>query len=145
MCPDNKPYWKTRTLDEMTNQEWEALCDGCGICCLEKIQYEDTGEVEYTYVACRYLDISACHCRNYENRFRSAVNCAVMTPGNIKQLTWLPATCAYRAVAEGRGLEWWHPLVSNDTQTVHDAGISIRNKAIPGKYIHPKDIEGYLK
>ncbi len=141
---DKTSWWLNKPLEEMNKEEWEALCDGCGICCLEKIQYEDTGEVDYTYVACRYLDISTCRCRNYENRFNSSVNCAVMTPENIKQLTWLPATCAYRIVAEGRELECWHPLVSGDIESVHEAWISIRDKVLPGKYIHPDDLEGYI-
>ncbi len=144
MHPDKKPYWQTKSLNDMTKEEWESLCDGCGICCLEKIQYEDTCEVEYTHVACRHLDISTCLCRDYDNRFTSDVNCAVLTPKTIKQFTWLPVTCAYRIVEEGRELEWWHPLVSGDARTVHDAGISIQDKALPGIHIHPNDLEGYI-
>ncbi|MBT3311674.1 MAG: YcgN family cysteine cluster protein [Desulfobacteraceae bacterium] len=139
----DKYFWEIKSLHEMTETEWESLCDGCSMCCLEKIEYEDTGEVLYTCVACMHLDITDCSCKEYKNRFIST-NCKKITAENILDMKWLPDTCAYKTIAEGRSLEWWHPLISGDKNTIHDAGISISNIAISGKYIHPDDLESYV-
>ncbi len=128
----------------MTDEEMESLCDRCGLCCLQKLEYEDTGEIEITAVACRHLDINECVCRIYNTRSISSENCLQITPENIMDLKWLPETCAYRRIAKGRDLEWWHHLVSGSYETVHDAGISVRNKAVPGRYVHPDDVEAYI-
>ncbi len=145
MMKDNpEPFWKIKSLDEMTINEWESLCDGCGRCCLEKLEDQDTGEVEYTHVSCRWLDTVECRCAVYNQRFKSAPDCIVITPENVKDLRWLPDTCAYRLVAEGRALQQWHHLISGDAETVHLAGISVRNKVVPGQYVHPDDLEGYI-
>ncbi len=141
---DGKPYWKTKAIENMDRDEWEALCDGCGKCCLEKLKDEATGEVFYTYVSCRFLDTVSCRCKVYESRFEKAPDCIVITPGNIKDLTWLPDTCAYRIIYDAAELERWHPLVSGDPETVHQAGISVRDKVVPGDYVHPDDLEGYI-
>lgn len=114
----------------MTPSEWESLCDGCGKCCLHKLQFEDTGELAYTNVACRLLDLNTCRCRRYAQRQRYVPDCVRLDPQNVGELDWMPSTCAYRLLAEGKDLPSWHPLVSGDPQSVHDAGISIRGRAI---------------
>ncbi|MDE0333531.1 MAG: YcgN family cysteine cluster protein [Defluviicoccus sp.] len=125
------PYWRTKTLEEMTRAEWEALCDGCARCCLIKLEDDDTGEIAYTDIACRLLDIGTCRCTRYRRRLRLVPQCVQLTPEEVRKIDWLPSTCAYRLVAEGRDLAWWHPLVSGDPETVHKAGISVRGRVVP--------------
>ena len=125
------PFWRRKTLAEMTRGEWESLCDGCAKCCLDKLQDDDTGEISYTEVACRLLDLGTCRCTDYANRKRFVPDCVVLTARTVTRLTWLPSTCAYRLISEGKDLEWWHPLVSGDPETVHRAGISVRGRAVP--------------
>jgi uncharacterized cysteine cluster protein YcgN (CxxCxxCC family) len=124
---------KNNKLDELTPAEWEALCDHCGLCCLHKLEDRQTGQVKYLGIACEFLDIEHCKCLVYANRHFANPDCAALTPDNIKQIKWLPDTCAYRRIAEGRDLEWWHPLKSGDPATVHEAGISVRDKAVSGQ------------
>lgn len=124
------PFWKTKTLEEMTPQEWESLCDGCGRCCLHKLRDEETEELAFTNVACRLLDLHACTCRHYETRREQVPDCVSLTPELVRQIDWLPPSCAYRRVAEGRELAWWHPLVSGDAGDVHRAGVSVRGRAV---------------
>jgi uncharacterized cysteine cluster protein YcgN (CxxCxxCC family) len=126
--PDDRPFWKRKTLAEMTAAEWESVCDGCGRCCLNKLEDEDTGEIYYTDVGCELLEFRSCRCRDYEHRTAKVDDCVRLTPDNIAEINWLPPTCGYRLLAEGRDLYWWHPLVSNDPGTVHAAGISVRGK-----------------
>ncbi|MCH7957893.1 MAG: YcgN family cysteine cluster protein [Proteobacteria bacterium] len=125
------PFWRRKTLAEMTRGEWESLCDGCAKCCLDKLQDDDTGEISYTEVACRLLDLGTCRCTDYANRKRFVPDCVVLTPRTVNRLTWLPSTCAYRLISEGKDLAWWHPLVSGDPETVHRAGVSVRGRAVP--------------
>jgi len=124
------PYWRRKSLTEMSQSEWEALCDGCGKCCLNKLEYEDTGLIEQTNVACKLLDTHSCRCRDYPNRKKHVPDCIQLTPRKIKSMDWLPSTCGYRLVAAGKDLYWWHPLVSGDPETVHRAGISARGRVI---------------
>ncbi|EJW09810.1 putative YcgN protein [Rhodovulum sp. PH10] len=127
-APADLPFWKRKALAEMTAGEWESLCDGCGRCCLNKLEDEDTGEIYYTDVGCRLLDGDSCRCRDYPNRQAQVDNCDRLTPANVPRLKWLPKTCGYRLIAEGRDLYWWHPLVSGDPETVHAAGVSVRGR-----------------
>ena len=124
-----RPFWDVKTLDEMSRQEWESLCDGCGRCCLNKLEDEDTGQFLYTRAACKLLDIGTCQCTDYPNRQNIVPDCVALTPRNVGELGWLPETCAYRRLDEGRGLAWWHPLISGTPKTVRDAGISVHDEA----------------
>jgi uncharacterized cysteine cluster protein YcgN (CxxCxxCC family) len=127
-APAPEPFWRAKKMSEMSPREWESLCDGCGRCCLNKLTDVDTNETVYTDVGCKLLDGQSCRCSDYENRQAKVRDCVRLTPRNVKRLTWLPPTCGYRLVAEGRDLAWWHPLVSGDPNTVHEAGISVRGK-----------------
>lgn len=123
-----EPFWKTKSLDEMSAVEWESLCDGCGKCCMAKLEDEDTGDIYWTSVACRLFDAGTCRCSDYAHRFERVRDCVRLTPQNVRSLSWLPATCAYRLVAAGKDLPSWHPLVSGRAESVHEAGISMRGR-----------------
>jgi len=140
MNRDQAPFWKRKLLNQMTPDEWESLCDGCGICCLQKVEDKTTGEIELIAVSCEFLDTVSCRCMIYTHRFFINPDCVELTPFNVMGISWLPDTCAYRCIFEGRALEWWHPLVSGDPRTVHKAGISVRDRAVSGQYVHPEDI-----
>ncbi|MEO0034320.1 MAG: hypothetical protein RLZZ501_343 [Pseudomonadota bacterium] len=124
------PFWEAKSLSELTRAEWESLCDGCGRCCLHKLEDADTGEIHYTNVACKLLDLTSCACSNYERRWDSVPDCIKLSPRVIGDLAWLPSTCAYRLLREGRPLPAWHPLVSGDPDSIHRAGISVRGRAV---------------
>lgn len=124
------PYWETKRLDQMSAEEWERLCDGCGRCCLVRFEDEETGEVIPTRVACRLFDADTCRCSNYPRRKRYVPDCIKLTPHNIEALTWMPPSCAYRRIFEGRGLPNWHPLITGDPESTHRAGVSVRGQVI---------------
>lgn len=125
---DTLPFWRVKTLAQMSEPEWESLCDGCGRCCLVKLEDEDTGKTHYTSLSCRLLDTGLCRCRDYANRAAIVKDCIKLTPQTADTLKWLPPTCGYRLVREGRDLMWWHPLVSGSPETVHEAGVSVRGR-----------------
>ncbi len=141
---DSAPFWKTKSLAEMTAEEWEALCDGCGWCCLFKLEDEETREVFYTRVACRLLDLKTCRCMDYDHRAVLVPTCLRITPENVRELTWLPETCAYRRVAAGQDLPEWHYLRSGDRRAVHQSGVSALGKAISENGVDIKELEDYL-
>jgi uncharacterized cysteine cluster protein YcgN (CxxCxxCC family) len=124
-------FWKSKPLHEMTNEEWESLCDGCARCCLHKLEDEDSGELYYTNIACRLLDIESCRCKDYQHRMSLINDCISLNPDNIKNINWLPSTCAYRLLAEGQDLPKWHPLLTGTYKSVKEAGISVKNMAVP--------------
>lgn len=125
------PFWQTKTLSEMTDGEWESLCDGCGQCCLNKLIDADTDEIYFTNVACNQLNIKTCQCRNYSRRFEYEPDCIKLTRENLETFEWLPMTCAYRLLKEGRPLPAWHPLISGSKSSMHAARISVRHIAVP--------------
>lgn len=126
--PEPVPFWRTTALEEMSPQQWESLCDGCGRCCLIKLEDEDTGRILATDIGCRLFDAGTCRCRDYAQRSNTVPDCVTLTPEAVRTLRWLPPTCAYRLIAEGRDLAWWHPLVSGDPQTVVAAGVSVKGR-----------------
>lgn len=138
-------FWETVPLKQMTSEEWEALCDGCGRCCLNKLEDADTGEVAYTRVACRLLDDETCRCGNYTVRKQIVPECVVLTPGNIAEIAyWMPSTCAYRLLHEGRPLHPWHPLISGRAESVHEAGISVRGRTVSEWEVPEEEWEDHI-
>jgi uncharacterized cysteine cluster protein YcgN (CxxCxxCC family) len=138
-------FWETVPLRQMTPEEWEAVCDGCGKCCLNKLEDEDTGEVALTNVACRLLDGQTCRCSRYEIRHQFVPECIVLTPKTIrKNLYWLPQTCAYRLLWEGRPLYDWHPLISGDPGSVHAAGVSMQGRTVSEIEVGDDDWEDHI-
>ena len=136
---DEPPFWEVKTHEEMTREEWESLCDGCGRCCLVKLEDVDSGEIHFTDIGCKLLDAKTCRCRDYRRRRSRVADCVKLTPEAVRTLSWLPVTCAYRRIAEGRGLAWWHPLVSGTPETVHQAGVSVRGRVSASEEDTPSD------
>ena len=128
MAGADTPFWRTTPLEAMSRDEWESLCDGCGRCCLVKLEDEGTGKIHATDIVCRLFDGDSCRCRDYPNRSKEVPDCVTLTPEDVRTLGWLPPTCAYRLVADGEDLKWWHPLVSGTPDTVVEAGISVRGR-----------------
>ncbi|MEM7748502.1 MAG: YcgN family cysteine cluster protein [Pseudomonadota bacterium] len=142
--PDTVPFWQEKTLAEMTSAEWEALCDGCGRCCMLKLEDEDTEQVYMTRIACKLLDIGKCRCQDYPKRHHKVPDCLQLTVELVESLSWLPDTCAYRLVQQGQDLAWWHPLVSGDPESVHQAGISVRTWAMTETPTRAEQLYKYL-
>ena len=127
---NQKSFWKEKRLTELSQEEWESLCDGCARCCMIKLEDIDTKKIAYTNIACKLLQTETCKCKDYQPRQRRVPDCIGLNAENIKNLNWMPSTCAYRLIAEGKELPWWHPLVSGKSDTVHIAGISVRGRTI---------------
>lgn len=138
----DKEFWKYKTLEQLDGAEWEALCDGCGKCCLVKLEDEDSGDIVLTNVACKLFDMKKCQCRHYAKRQNFVKDCQRLTPKKVRSLGWLPQTCAYRLVAEGKDLPKWHHLKSGHKNTIHNAGHSVRGKVV--SELSVKDFEDHV-
>ena len=139
------PFWKTKSLNELSHEEWESLCDGCGKCCVLKLEDVDTENVYYTDVACKMLDCKTGRCRDYALREQHVPDCIMLTPETIEQLAWMPKTCAYRLVSEGQNLPDWHPLRTGNTNTVMRAGHSVAGQVFPEGSIEEEDMADHIK
>ncbi len=137
-------FWKNYALDELTQNEWEALCDGCGLCCLIKLEDEETREVAYTKVACKLLDCSTARCSDYPNRLNFVPDCIQLTPSKLDELHWLPPSCAYKRLNEGKSLPRWHYLNTGTRDTVQKAKKSAAGRCISETEINQDDIEDYI-
>ena len=137
----DEPFWRRKRLEEMDAAEWESLCDGCGRCCLNKLEDWDTGAIAWTDVACRLLDGETCRCRDYPDRQAQVPDCVPLDAETVRSLSWLPPSCGYRLVAEERDLYWWHPLVSGDPESVHAAGISVRGRTVSEDLVPVENLE----
>ena len=138
-------FWERKPLAQMSRDEWEALCDGCGKCCLNKLEDEETGEVALTRVACRLFDDTTCRCAQYDIRHQFVPECIVLKPQNIDaNLYWMPETCAYKLLWQGKPLYAWHPLISGSAETVHDAGVSMQNRTVAEFEIDEDDWEDHI-
>jgi uncharacterized cysteine cluster protein YcgN (CxxCxxCC family) len=137
-------FWKTKPLAEMNEKEWESLCDGCGQCCLVKLEDDENGEIFYTDVVCYLLDQDTCTCGDYQQRCVLVPDCVKLTAANLDGLSWMPADCAYRRLAEGRDLAWWHPLVSGSPDTVHEAGASVKGKVVLETELASDELEDHI-
>ena len=139
-----EPFWRTKTLEEMSRAEWESLCDGCGRCCVLKVEDEETREVFHSSIVCELFDLGSCRCTRYPERIELVEDCVVLDPATVHDYTWLPDSCAYRRLATGRDLAWWHPLVSESHDTVVEAGISVFANVVSAADIHPDDLDERL-
>lgn len=140
----DQSFWTEKRLHEMSPQEWESLCDGCGLCCTIKLEDEDTGAIADTSLACALLESETCRCGDYENRQARVPGCLRLTPQSVPELSWLPKTCAYGLVARGEALPEWHPLISGDPESVHRAGVSVRGRVISEDAVPEWDWEDYV-
>jgi len=142
---DKTPFWKQKPLEALTSKEWENLCDGCGRCCLVKLEDEDSGKIYFTDIACKLFNADTCRCADYAHRSRKVRDCIKLTPEKVRALSWLPPTCAYRLIAEGRDLAWWHPLVSGSAKTVHEVGVSVQGRIRASeKEVKLQDYPGHI-
>lgn len=136
-------FWEL-PLEQLDAQEWEALCDGCGLCCLIKLEDEDNGDIAYTDVACRYMDPEKCRCTVYPQRHQRVPDCVEVTLELARTASWLPATCAYRLRAHGEPLQPWHPLLSGRAETVHEAGIGVSGWTVSEAGVDEDDLEEHI-
>ena len=138
---DSRPFWQQKTLEQMTPEEWESLCDGCGKCCLLKLEDEDSGELYFTDVCCELFNPETCRCSDYINRKKRVPDCLILTPDNVGGMNSLPSSCAYRLLANGQPLPEWHPLVSTDQLSTHNSGNSVQGRVLSAQYVHPDELE----
>lgn len=134
-------FWENKSLADMDVEEWESLCDGCGRCCLVKLEDSDSSKVSYTNVACTLLDINACRCTDYAHRKQRVAACFVLDANSLGDYSYLPPTCAYRLLSEGKTLPQWHPLITGNADSVHQAGISVRDKVVSQDYVHDSELQ----
>jgi len=139
-----KNFWKGKALTDFTSEEWETLCDGCGQCCLYKLEDEDSGDLYLTNVVCRFLDPQTCRCQVYDERRTAVPTCVKLTPQNVTTLTWIPPTCAYKLLAEGKPLPAWHPLISGTAESVHTSGNTVRGRTISESGVDLNDLENFV-
>ncbi len=137
-------FWEEKSLDEMSDSEWEALCDGCARCCLIKLEDEDTGQIVTSDVHCKLMNTNDCSCTQYLDRQKLVPDCIKLTPQNVREIKWMPVTCAYRRLLEGKGLAWWHPLVSGTPETVYQAGISVKGRAVSEEHVAEDEWEEHI-
>jgi len=137
-------FWETKSFDKLNREEWEALCDGCGRCCLLKIEDKDNGDLFYTNVVCEFHDSEHCRCTAYQHRSSLVPDCIKVTPELARDEKWLPDTCAYRLLAERKSLFDWHPLITGDPDSIHQADLSVRDKVVSEKYVHPDELPEHL-
>ena len=137
-------FWEYKTLSKMSDKEWESLCDGCGKCCLNKLIDDETEELHFTNVACHLLHTKSCQCRKYDQRFKLVNDCVKVSLDDIQQFHWLPASCAYRRLAEGKPIPEWHPLITGSKSAMHKSGFSVRGKIISESSIDPEKLEDYI-
>ncbi len=141
----SKGFWEVKSLAEMTQEEWESLCDGCGKCCVIKLEDVDDGSIHYTDIGCRLLDGQTCQCTNYPQRKKEVPDCVILSPSSLNDLPWMPSTCAYRLLHEGKKLPPWHPLISGRKESIHEAGISVRGQIFPEEDIAEDDYPAHIK
>ncbi len=139
-----KSFWQLKSLEEMNPEEWESLCDGCGRCCLVKLEDSDSGEVSYTNISCKLLDTDACRCTDYQHRQQRVAACFVLSADSLQDYSYLPPTCAYRLLSEDKPLPDWHPLITGNPESVHQAGFSVRGKVVSEDYVHESELEGRI-
>lgn len=138
------PFWESKTLSEMTTKEWESLCDGCARCCLLKLEDEDNHDIYYTSVCCHLLDLEHCRCTHYSQRSTLVPDCVTLTPDNLHELAWMPSTCAYRLLHEGKPLPEWHPLQSGTSESTRETAASIFSYATPENEIDAEQLPDYI-
>ena len=137
-------FWKGKTLEQLSPEEWEALCDGCGQCCLYKLEDEESGDLYLTNVVCRFLDHKSCQCRVYKERHQAVPTCVQLTPQNVLELKWIPPTCAYKLIAEGRELPAWHPLICGERQSLQKSEFFVGDRVISETEVDMDDLENYV-
>ncbi len=140
----DKPFWETKALSEMNRVEWESLCDGCAKCCVHKLEDDDTGLIHFTNVVCHYLDQKKCQCTVYNDRTHLVPDCLKLEPGDIEDLHWMPGTCAYRLLDEGKSLPIWHPLLTGNRKAIIDTGNTVTGKVISEEYVHEDGFDEHI-
>ena len=144
MTARKKNFWEEKTLSQLSQTEWESLCDGCGKCCLNKIEYEGESKIFFTNVSCKLFNIETCRCSDYKNRLNKVKDCIKLSIDNLNYLDELPDTCAYRLIANGEKLKDWHHLISGSKETIHETKNSVRKKVINEKYIKESELDNYI-